>query len=113
MDFIDSVTEGASNLWDSFDLNKFISSASQAYVAIKRAGQAPPVQAGTVRTLPDGSVARVNADGSLTVVSRAGQAQTIGPNGQVYAGSTVGGVPVGLLAVGALGIVAVLLLMRR
>lgn len=96
-DFLDSLEQGASDFWNSFDLNKFIDSASKAYATIRQANQSPTsvAQPGTLRRLPDGSTARVNADGSLTVVSAAGQVQTIGTTGAVRAGgaSWLPGVP--------------------
>ena len=97
MDWLDSLESGASDFWNSFDVNKFLTTATQAYAVYRKANQAPPVAPGTIRTLPDGSRVRVNADGSMTVVTAVGQSQTIGartllpgvPDLVTYAGGAV------------------------
>jgi hypothetical protein len=115
MDFLDSIEEGASDFWNSFDLNKFIATAADAYKTIRQANQSPTnvVRPGTVRTLPDGSRALVNADGSLTVTSTAGQVQTIGTTGRItagLAGQWLPGIP-NVVAIGG-GVVLAFLALR-
>jgi hypothetical protein len=112
-DFLTSLEQGASDFWNSFDLNRFIETASRAYVTIRQADQAPTSVArpGTVRTLPDGSQARINADGSMTVITAGGQVQTIGTRGQVTSGAAaatwIPGVP-NLVAIGGAAVLAFL-----
>lgn len=111
-DWLDSLEQGATNVWDQFDLNKFIDTAAAAYKTIRQADQAP-VTPGTTRRLADGSTVRVNADGSLTVVAPGGQARTIAAGGQVTAGKQwVPGIP-NVVLLGAAALAAALFLMRR
>lgn len=108
-DFLDSLTSTASDVWNNFNLNQFINTAAQAYATVVTAQNKPTP--GTVKTLPDGSVARVNADGTLTVITPAGAAQTVGLNGQIYSGTTAG-VP-NVLLLGGAAVLLLMLLSRR
>lgn len=115
MDFLDSLEQGASDLWGSFDLNRFITTASQAYATIKKADQPATALAtpGAIRRLPDGSTARVNPDGSLTIISATGGLQTIGTGGQIALGAPwIPGVP-NVVLLGAGAVVLALLFLKR
>lgn len=109
MDLIDSAIEGASDVWNNFDLNEFITTAANAYKTVKQANVATQLVPGTIKTLPDGSTARVNADGSLTVISRAGMSQTITPSGNIFSGA----ISPAVLMIGGVAVIGAILLMRK
>ncbi len=108
-DFLDTITDEASNIWGSFDLNKFLETASQAYATIKKADQPATsvAQPGTLRRLPDGSLARVNADGSLTVTSTSGAQQTVGATASLIPGVS------NVLLLGGVAVVGAFFLLQR
>lgn len=91
-----------------FSISKYIQSLASAYTTVVKltAGTTHP-QAGTIQRLPDGSVSRINPDGTTTVIAAGtGQQTTVGPGGTV---STASGASAGLgvlvaLAAGALAI---------
>lgn len=111
-----------------FSLSSFLTDLAKTYVQYDIAkrtieaqtGTKPPAQVmrpapGTVRTLPDGSIAKTNADGSTTITTPSGDVRTVTPSGQIVTGrgDWIPGVPnvalLGALAIGA----GILLLGRR
>jgi hypothetical protein len=122
----DSLVSGVSGAFEGFDLSKFITDLGGLYltynaqqIAAERAGTPIPTSitrpvAGTVRQLPDGSVAVTNPNGSTTVTAPNGQTRTITTSGQIVAGAGewIPGVP-NIALLGGAALIGVALLMRK
>lgn len=124
--FVSSLAQAASSaaqlVGGSFDIGKFVQDLSKLYVSFelqKRAGASVTApKAGTQTVLPDGSILRINADGSTTITRPDGTVATIGTSGQIMPGVSGGsnwiaGIDNFTLLVGGAGAVLLLTLMRR
>jgi hypothetical protein len=122
----DTLVSGVTDAFEGFDLSKFVTDLGGLYltynaqqIAAERAGTPIPTAitrpvAGTVRQLPDGSVARTNPDGSTTVTAPNGTVRTVTTSGQVVAGSGswIPGVP-NIALLGGAALIGVALLLRK
>lgn len=123
----DTLTNSISSAFEGFDLGSFITDLGGLYltynaqkIAAEQQGTPVPQQyvrptPGTVRQLPDGSVATTNADGSTTVRSPTGEVRTVTTSGRVVAGDAqqwIPGVP-NIALIGGAALIGVALLMRK
>lgn len=123
----DSLVASATDTWGGFSLSSFLTDLAKTYAqydlqkrAIEaqtgRPAPAPKPAPGTVRTLPDGSVARTNPDGSTTITTPRGEQRTVTPSGQIIAGGAqwIPGIPnIALLIGGGLLLGALFLSQRK
>lgn len=112
--------QGGSVFGGNFDLNKLVGQLTTLYQSYRQASGLPSTQVrptpGQSTRLPDGSIMRVNADGSTTIVSPNGTARTVRADGSVVGGISSGqwlpGISNGIV-LGAAAIVAVLAMRKR
>ena len=123
--FIPAIVKAGTNLFGTFSLEKFVTTAAGMYLsnqAQQKRGlpTQKPGPIGSVETLPDGSIVRINNDGSTTITRRDGSVATIAPDGRILAGhagsvqtSFLDGIDTRAVLIGGGALLAVVLLTRR